>query len=84
LAKFSQSVDAVIFVGGKKSSNSKVLFQECIKANSNSWFITSVDDLKLLDLKGFSNVGVCGATSTPQWLMSEISSVLESKYNLNV
>lgn len=83
LFKFSQTVDAVIFVGGKKSSNSKVLFHKCVDANPNTWFVSSPEDLDSIDLKYFDKVGICGATSTPHWLMTDIAEIIESRYNRN-
>lgn len=78
LEKFSKSVDAVVFVGGKKSSNSKVLFNHCKKANPNSFFISSPNELDGLHLINYDKIGVCGATSTPQWLMEDIAKSLET------
>ena len=73
LEKFSQSVDAVIFVGGKKSSNSKVLFEQCKATNQNCFFVTSPKDVHNLKLHEFNRIGVCGATSTPRWLMEKVA-----------
>lgn len=73
LEKFSASVDAVIFVGGKKSSNSKVLYSHCKKINPNSYFVSNVDEVKKLSLEIFEKIGVCGATSTPRWLMEDVA-----------
>lgn len=80
LKEFSTTVDAVVFAGGKKSSNSKVLFQHCKKTNPNSFFISSVEEVDKLPLKGFKKVGVCGATSTPLWLMEDIARKIETLY----
>lgn len=81
LSEFSKSVDSLVFVGGKTSSNSRVLFDMCKKNNRNSYFVTSVDDLDKLDLSLTNKVGVCGATSTPLWLIIEIADSLRKKYN---
>jgi 4-hydroxy-3-methylbut-2-enyl diphosphate reductase len=80
LEEFAQKVDAVVFVGGLKSSNSKVLYSHCKKSNPNSYFVSSVDDLNQLQLGDFKKIGVCGATSTPQWLMEEIAHTIENQY----
>jgi 4-hydroxy-3-methylbut-2-enyl diphosphate reductase len=74
---FAKEYSVVVFVGGKKSSNAKVLFNACRKVNSNSYFVSSTDEVKA---EWFSNntdkVGVCGATSTPQWLMEKVAETI--------
>lgn len=73
LQQFVIQFDVVIFVGGHHSSNARVLFEACKKVNQNSFFVSSPDDLKQdLFLKA-ETVGVCGATSTPQWLMKKVA-----------
>ena len=75
LQDFARSNDVVIFVGGKKSSNAKVLFNHCIDANPSTVFVSSVEDLtdSILDrCHSVERVGICGATSTPKWLMEQI------------
>ncbi len=81
LSEFSKTVDALIFVGGNTSSNSRVLFDMCKYNNKNSYLVTSVDDLDRLELKLSDKVGICGATSTPLWLIIEIADHLRKKYN---
>lgn len=73
LQEFASKFDLVVFVGGKQSSNAKVLFDVCKGQNERSYFISSVDELKGDWFSGISTVGVCGATSTPQWLMEKIA-----------
>ena len=70
LQAFAKANDIVLFVGGTKSSNAKVLFNHCKEANPNTIFISSPDEVKekLSTLK----VGICGATSTPLWLMEQV------------
>ena len=69
---FAKVHDLIIFVSGKKSSNGKSLFAECHRANERSYFISSADELEAAwfadDVK---SIGVCGATSTPKWLMEK-------------
>lgn len=79
LRDFAKRQDLVLFVGGKKSSNAKVLYEVCRKANKHTLFISSVDDIPdLSELKDKQNkIGICGATSTPLWLMEEIKSKIE-------
>ena len=73
IKKFASEHDWVYFVAGRKSSNGKMLYEECKKANPNSQFISSSAEITELLPKGVSRVGICGATSTPKWLMEEIA-----------
>jgi len=71
LQEFARSNDAVIFVAGRNSSNGKVLFELCRQENPRSFLISSPSELKPEMLEGCLNIGVCGATSTPKWLLEE-------------
>ena len=74
LKDFARQQDRVIFVGGKKSSNAKVLFQHCKEANPRTVFVSSEKELTndiLADCQKVDKVGICGATSTPLWLMEK-------------
>lgn len=74
LKDFAREQDRVIFVGGKKSSNAKVLFQHCQEANPRTVFVSSEKELTndiLADCQKVDKVGICGATSTPLWLMEK-------------
>ncbi|MDO9615154.1 MAG: 4-hydroxy-3-methylbut-2-enyl diphosphate reductase, partial [Bacteroidota bacterium] len=73
LQKFATRFDVVIFVGGQRSSNAKVLFDVCKKFNERSYFVSSPEDLRADWFSGIETVGVCGATSTPQWLMEKVA-----------
>ena len=73
LEKFVLRFDVVIFVGGHRSSNAQVLFDVCKKHNPNSFFVSSPDDLNPEWFSGAEKVGVCGATSTPPWLMEKVA-----------
>lgn len=73
LEKFALRFDVVIFVGGHRSSNAQVLFDVCKDHNSCSFFVTSPDDLNPEWFVGAGKVGVCGATSTPPWLMETVA-----------
>lgn len=70
---FASSHDWVYFVAGKKSSNGKMLFEECKKANPNSYFISEANEIETPLPDHVRKVGVCGATSTPKWLMEEVA-----------
>lgn len=77
LEKFVQHYDKVIFVSGKKSSNGKVLFDVCKKFNPLSYFISNLDDLDKSWFEPNDRVGICGATSTPMWLMEQVKAQLQ-------
>lgn len=79
LRKFAASHDLIFFVSGKKSSNGKMLFEECKKVNPNSHLIDSADEIDDSLLPGVNSIGVCGATSTPKWLMEEISEAIKAQ-----
>lgn len=70
---FALQHDIVFFVSGEKSSNGKALFEECKKANTNSYLIFRIEDIKPQLLTNVSSVGICGATSTPTWLMEKVA-----------
>lgn len=73
LAHFSQSHDVIIFVSGKKSSNGKALFSVCNENNPRSYFVEKPDDVENNWFRPEDKIGICGATSTPMWLMEKIS-----------
>ena len=73
IQKFASAHDYVYFVAGRKSSNGKMLFEECRKANPNSLFISDAKEITEPLPEGVRKVGVCGATSTPKWLMEEVA-----------
>ena len=79
IRKFAAAHDLIFFVSGKKSSNGKMLFSECRKVNPNSHLIDSPEEIDNNLLNKASSIGVCGATSTPKWLMEEISAAIQSK-----
>ncbi len=71
IASFAARHDLILFVSGRKSSNGKVLFHECERVNPNSHHIESAVEIDTSWLKNIETVGICGATSTPKWLMEE-------------
>ena len=71
IAAFASKHDVILFVSGRKSSNGKVLFKECKSVNANSYQIESADEIDMNWFKDVETVGICGATSTPKWLMEE-------------
>lgn len=72
LEGFAARFDLVVFVCGRKSSNGKVLFEVCRRTNPRSYNIEEAGELDPAWLEGVSSVGICGATSTPKWLMEQV------------
>lgn len=79
LVDFSQSVDVVIFVSGRKSSNGRVLYDVCRKANERCYMVEEASELDKRWFEGAESVGICGATSTPRWLMEQVAQALSDK-----
>lgn len=71
ISAFATRHDLVLFVSGRKSSNGKVLFNECNRVNHNSHQIESAEEIDMNWVRGVKSIGICGATSTPKWLMEE-------------
>ena len=71
ISAFAARHDLILFVCGRKSSNGRVLFEECQRVNPNSHLIEGAGEIDPLWLEGISSVGICGATSTPKWLMEQ-------------
>lgn len=71
IASFSARHDIIIFVSGRKSSNGKVLFNTCKSVNPNSYMIEGPGEIDSSWIEGVTSVGICGATSTPKWLMEQ-------------
>ena len=76
ISQFAARHDLVLFVSGRKSSNGRVLFNECLRVNPNSHQIESAAEISPVWLTGLSTIGICGATSTPKWLMEECRDAL--------
>jgi 4-hydroxy-3-methylbut-2-enyl diphosphate reductase len=79
VSQFAARHDIVIFACGLKSSNGKVLFEACRKVNPRSYMVDSPSAISPHWFEGVSSVGICGATSTPKWLMEECR---EAIYNM--
>ena len=71
ISQFATKHDLILFVCGRKSSNGKVLFNECLRVNPNSRLIENPNEIQKDWLDGIQTVGICGATSTPRWLMEQ-------------
>ena len=76
ISTFATKHDLVLFVCGRKSSNGKVLFNECLRVNPNTHLIEGPEEIDPAWLKGIQTVGICGATSTPKWLMEQCRDAL--------
>ncbi len=74
---FAQQNDIVIFVGGKKSSNAKVLFEHCKEQNQNTYFVSEPEEVEHLNIDLNKKIGICGATSTPRWVMEAVENKLK-------
>jgi 4-hydroxy-3-methylbut-2-enyl diphosphate reductase len=77
IRSFAAHHDLVLFVAGEKSSNGKVLLAECLQANANTYLISTPGDVDPYWLTGVRSVGICGATSTPKWLMEAVAHAIE-------
>jgi 4-hydroxy-3-methylbut-2-en-1-yl diphosphate reductase len=80
LIKFSEQHDVVLFVSDRKSSNGKYLYDICKKQNPSSYFISSFSDIQVKKIENASSIGICGATSTPKWLMLDIKQKLHGYF----
>jgi len=72
IINFVSNYELIYFVCGKKSSNGKVLYEQCKKTNPTTLLISGVEDIDLSDIKGKERIGICGATSTPKWQMEAV------------
>ncbi|MDE5902631.1 MAG: 4-hydroxy-3-methylbut-2-enyl diphosphate reductase [Muribaculaceae bacterium] len=79
IRKFAEAHDVVIFVSGTKSSNGKVLFAECCSVNPRSYMVSGPAELQPQWTEGAASIGICGATSTPAWLMKEVADALREQ-----
>ena len=71
ISQFATRHDLILFVCGRKSSNGKVLFNECLRVNPNSHLVEDPQEIQCEWLDGIGSIGICGATSTPRWLMEQ-------------
>lgn len=80
LMRFSQEYSVILFVSGRKSSNGKALFAVCKQQNPRSYFIENETEIDAAWLEGAESVGICGATSTPMWLMERVAGYIHTLY----
>jgi 4-hydroxy-3-methylbut-2-enyl diphosphate reductase len=77
ISQFAARHDLILFVSGRKSSNGKVLFGECLRVNPNTHLIEGLEEIQPEWLQGVDSVGICGATSTPKWLMEQCRDAIQ-------
>jgi 4-hydroxy-3-methylbut-2-en-1-yl diphosphate reductase len=81
LKVFASKYDLILFVAGKKSSNGKYLFSVCKEENPNSYSISQLDEIENRWFSEIKSVGICGATSTPNWLMEEVAAWVKENFD---
>ena len=77
ISQFAARHDLILFVCGRKSSNGKVLFNECLRVNPNTHLVEDAQEIEPAWLNGIQSVGICGATSTPRWLMEQCRDAIQ-------
>ena len=82
IGEFAKSHQLIFFVCGKKSSNGKILFNECKRVNPNSYQIEAAEDIDLSLTDNVDTIGICGATSTPKWLMENCKQAIINYHNI--
>ena len=83
IREFASRHDVILFVCGKKSSNGRVLFSQCLEVNPHSYMIDTASEVDPNWLKNYTSVGICGATSTPKWLMEECKVRIQELFSSN-
>lgn len=78
IRSFASCHEVILFVSGQKSSNGKALFEQCTEVNPKSYFISGPEDISAAWLAGAASIGICGATSTPRWLMEQVATKVKA------
>ena len=78
ISQFAAKHDLILFVCGRKSSNGKVLYNECLRVNPNTHLVEDPQEIERDWFDGIKSVGICGATSTPRWLMEQCSDAIQN------
>lgn len=78
LSDFARSHDVILFVAGEKSSNGRILFNHCLSANPSSHLVPGPEDIRPEWIVNAVSIGICGATSTPRWLMEDVAAAAET------
>jgi 4-hydroxy-3-methylbut-2-en-1-yl diphosphate reductase len=84
LKEFAAAKDVIVFVGGQKSSNGKILYEVCKAVNPRSYFVSDASQIHPEWFEHAENVGICGATSTPMWLMEEVKAEIERLHAVEI
>ena len=84
ISQFATRHDLILFVCGRKSSNGKVLYEECRRVNSNTHLIEGPEEIDASWLQNSATIGICGATSTPKWLMEQCQDTLNALIGVKV
>lgn len=84
MENFSQKHDVILFVAGRKSSNGKALYNVCLSHNPRSYYIESEKEIDLMWIQEEDSIGICGATSTPTWLMEQVADFLKNQQSVSV
>ena len=79
IRKFAASHDVILFVCGQKSSNGKILFHECKEINPRTYQVDKPEDIDVESFRDAKSIGICGATSTPKWLMDKCKNVISEE-----
>ena len=79
IREFARQHELILFVSGAKSSNGRILFAECLDANPYSHLVSGESDIDPSWLVGKERIGICGATSTPRWLMQRVSDAIKER-----
>lgn len=79
IIEFASKHDVILFVCGKKSSNGKVLYNQCLSVNPNTYMIDDPSEIDSSWFDGMESIGICGATSTPKWLMEDCKRWIEEE-----
>jgi 4-hydroxy-3-methylbut-2-enyl diphosphate reductase len=82
IREFAVKFDLVFFVSGKNSSNGKALFEACLEVNKKAFFISSPEESDGVMLEDVVSIGICGATSSPTWLLSAVKDRLAARLNI--
>ena len=81
IGEFAKTHQLIFFVCGKKSSNGKILYNECKKVNPNAYQIEGPEDIDFSLTENIESIGICGATSTPKWLMENCKKAIINYHN---
>jgi 4-hydroxy-3-methylbut-2-enyl diphosphate reductase len=84
IEEFARYHEIILFVSSKESSNGRILFEHCKSINPASFFITDIQDIKNIPLDNTSSIGICGATSTPGWLLEKIRLAVNEQLGVGI